>query len=288
MKTKTVTIFRAFVSDSAQIPREALIERMTREGLDVSCVPRSRNDKDALRIGVGNLFKSAHRFKSDKGEPCRLLVSEAKLADADVRLDVHARNDGKTVTYSERLVSFILVNGGIRLSLSDDNPWPTLQKCGISALDPQRLMDDGKNLLFSRDLRRVIDSLIPSMDIKAWRGVYFAFGDDAREKVDATSRVLGDLPEGVAQISALTLENTPQNLKQIAKDLEVSFAERFGVLLDKLKNDPGVNVRAVRLEYDHLLVSHAEMEKQLDEAVDIYDAAEECETWLLMAEADSK
>lgn len=286
MKTKTVTVFRAHVMENARIDRTKLISRMEAEGLDVSCVPRPRHDNDALRIGVSSLFKQHCRFKTKEGIPCRLLVSEAKMSEADVRLDIHARADGKEVKYSENLVSLTLVNGGVKLEASP-NAWAILSKVGITELVPQDILREGRDTLFSRDLRRVIDGVIPSMDLKAWRGVYFAFGEDALVKVRQTQKLLENLDEGAVSISALTLENTPQNLQQIAADLQSSFSDRFASLLDRLKTDPGVSLKSVRKEYDQLLASHSEMETQLDEAIDIYDAAEECEAWLLLAELEA-
>lgn len=282
-QAKTLTIFKTFVSSDAKVGRSAMKERLAAIGQDhLIKGDRDRNPKDALRLAIRDLFRGASSYTGPHGEPCKILISEAKQASADIRIEIHVKSEGSTVKFSSTLCSFELFAGrDVVFSVQDEEHcWKVLRAVGIHKVDAQLLLTEGQEMLYEYDLRSLVGKLIPTPDVNVWRGVSFAFGTEALEGIRQAQTLFQGLPAGRVNVSALTVENTPQNLAQVVEDITQAFRDRYQGILDKLK-EVGPNLQALRKDYDGLLKAHAEMENQVGQSI-----GEECGVYTLAEAVD--
>lgn len=270
VKAQTITLFRTYVSTNARITVTEMRERLEEEGVDTSKLalhPRS-SVKDSFRIGVRDIFQGKKTYRTPTGKESKVLITEARNAEEDVRIEVHLRKSDRRVEYSERICSFWLKGNDAGFAPDSPECWVILNKLGIHEIDPQKALAEGQDCLFENDLRRLLENALVEYGVSGWTGVHFAYGTQALAKIAAFQEAVAFLPRGQVKLSALTLEDTPRNLSQIIDDLQESFRDKLRRLLSKL-NEAGPNLVRIEREYHELMVTHEKLEEELEQAIEL-------------------
>jgi len=279
---KNITIFRTYVSQDARIPAKEMQARM--EGIGLTPIIKTRGAKDAFRVAVRDIFRQRSTFRTEEGTRCQILVSEAKKAEEDVRMEVHVRAEGEKIKYSDQLCILTLTNSNVTYQESPAAPG-VFRKLGIAPIKAETILGTGQSMMYDSDLRRLMDQVLPSAGFSGWQGTHLAYGSEALEKLRRVQGTFKNLPRGSVRVSALTLENTPQNLSQISGDLADAFNDKLQNLIEKLQ-DVAPNLDKVEKELNNILTTHKVMEGEMGQALDIEHLASICAVMLQMKKAE--
>jgi hypothetical protein len=228
-----------------------------------------RSDSDAVRAGISYILSGLPKIVHN-GESLRIIRAEAKTnAKTKFKIDLHLQQKGSKVDYIS-IGSFLLEDNQVQWEQDQNLPYDLFEKLPRTLLNwiqkPRELMELGRMNCFQADVRKICDRVLIDKLARLWAGTWLIVSDQAKESCHSLSNVLqmaSNASPGKVNLNLLTIQETEDNKKMLAKELDVSYTDRAKDLIEEYHNADRSSVK-FNLKMENLKVAYTDLFNEAD------------------------
>jgi hypothetical protein len=210
------------------------------QNFDTLCPVRS--DSDAVRAGISYILSGLPKI-SHNGESLRIIRAEAKTTvKTKFKIDLHLQQRGSKVDYVS-IGSFILDEYSLYWEVNPDLSQELFDKLPLALVawtrKPDEILNLGKYSCFSADVRKICDRILIDKLVKLWAGTWLIASDESKENCHNLASILNMASSnspGKISLNTLTIQETEENKKTLAAELNTSYLSRVNDMIEEFHN----------------------------------------------------
>ena len=283
-----LTLARLRVSADACLDRK-VAQHELRDNLGEKIILKEKHRNDALRVAINYKLRQIPKQRNAKGELLEILAVETKNPE-QFETVFHVRTKGKDVDYSS-LVAKLTADKDVKTNnlivTVPDSSHPMIPVLDEYVLHPTTLAMFGKDHLFDKDIRRLVETGPFGNLVKLFPGTWLTTSADQLARIQEWNTCLfaaGNFLHGEATITTLELNDTEVNRQSIASELADSFAAEFTSITERA-NDVAPYLPKLMKDYEDILKRMEIASNALKLPIVITDEMEDCELALMVLQS---